>query len=82
MHFVNAEWVRIRVRGRALEEPVLVAPDMLGFRGDDARRARRHFGCERHRVGLEPEVPVDGDDLVLVTRPGSDVRNEELPDPA
>ena len=47
---------------------------------DDRRRARRHLGRARDRVGLQAHDAVGAAELELVGGPRLDARDEELPD--
>ena len=73
------EW---RSRLRALAQPLGVAPapGVLGLEHDRCG-LRWHLGLERVGVGLQQQLMVLGQDLVLVTRTGSDGGKEQLPDP-
>ena len=47
---------------------------------DHRRGLRRHLGGERERVGLQPDLAVGREDLVLVVRAALDAGQEQLPD--
>ena len=64
-----------------LLEPRLVVPDVLRVM-HDRRRLGRDLGLERDRVGLQADLAVGREDLVLVVRAVADAGQEQLPDAA
>ena len=68
-------------RGRlaALGQPLRVGPFVHRL-VDDRRGLGRHLGLERERVGLQPDLAVGREDLVLVVRAAADAGEEQLPD--
>ena len=72
---------RLALAARGQEAGVLRAPLVAGLE-DDRRRLRRHLGLLRVGVGLEQDLAVLGEDLVLVALAGPDVGQEQLPDAA
>ena len=65
---------------RAQPRDVVRAPAVMRLE-HHRRRLRRHLGLERVRVGLQQQLAVRAEDLVLVARAGSDAGEEQLPDP-
>ncbi len=68
------------VGGPASLQPLVVAP-LVARLGHHAGRGRRQLGGEGGRVGLEPQVAVGGEDLVLVPGARTHPRQEQLPHP-
>jgi hypothetical protein len=83
MHLVHRHRLLVRLRGLAALHPRIVG-ELVGRGVHDARASERstgHLGAERHRVGLEDQVPLSRDDLELVEGAVTDIGDEELPDP-
>ena len=60
--------------------PLRIAPVKRRRIGHDRRRARRNFGLQRHRIGLERQQSVWTENLELVNSAHGQARNEQLPD--
>ena len=70
-----------RVALAARAQPLLVGPLVRGL-VDDGRGLGRDLGLEGHRVGLQADLAVLGEDLELVAVARPDAGQEDLPDAA
>jgi hypothetical protein len=70
-----------RVALAARAQPLLVGPLVPGL-VHDGRGLGRDLGLEGHRVGLQADLAVLGEDLELVVVPAPDAGQEDLPDAA